>query len=485
MPFAKRIPTTLAAILLSASLMFSPSVSNAGGVPAESPDSALRSAPRAAAGRCFATLYQGSLQLYGHYARPGDSHRFGSIQRFMANSRGAIRLDWTTWGDGDTSRVPETFLLANGVVYHREAPNASWETLQGEPEAIARMHLLAGYPWEFLRDPRAHPSDSLEVAPGSGLPAVLVRTHAHPRLGDVRDEVRFDFATDKRLPAGVRDSLPALLSLRMYERDQDWWLLSRLVSHRDAADSESLLAPPGVPRPTPAESDRLERIPDPRRVADGIWSLDMEDLDSRSLVAEFEDHVAVIEAAVSSANGERIVDAVKRKWPHKPIRYFLFSHHHPHYTGGLRAFIAEQALIVTTRGNQEFIGQVHRYPFTLVPDRQARVDEPLRQDTFTGRYELQDRTNHLIALDIGARSDHTDEFVVFWFPRQRLVFETEQGWVTVDGKLRASRRAEKFMKTLAEEGIEPDRLIQSWPMRGNRAELTRAELDSLILARKP
>ena len=54
----------------------------------------------------------------------------------------------------------------------------------------------------------------------------------------------------------------------------------------------------------------------------------------------------------------------------------------------------------------------------------------------------------------------------------------------MDGKVRASRRAERFLKTLGEEGMAPDRLVQSWPMRGNRAELTRVELDSLVLARK-
>ena len=97
--------------------------------------------------------------------------------------------------------------------------------------------------------------------------------------------------------------------------------------------------------------------------------------------------------------------------------------------------------------------------------------------------EIADVDNQIVALDIGAASDHTDEFVVFWLPKQKLVFETEQGWVTVDGVLRASRRAQGFLKTLDAEGVTATRFVQSWPMRRNRAEVSRAQLDSLVAVR--
>jgi glyoxylase-like metal-dependent hydrolase (beta-lactamase superfamily II) len=219
-------------------------------------------------------------------------------------------------------------------------------------------------------------------------------------------------------------------------------------------------------------------------LAPGLWSVEMEDLDTRSVIVEFADGLAVLEAAVGSPNGERIVDLAKRRWPAKPVRHLFFSHYHPHYAGGLRAFVAEGATVVTTPGNEGFVRQAAQWPFRLRPDRLAKAPRPVRVSTFRKRFELADSTNRLVAVDIGARSDHTDEYVIFWFPNQRLLFQSEQGWVTVDGAVRASRRAEKFLKTLDEEGLAADRLVQGWPMRGNRAELARAELDSLVLARK-
>src|SRR5678816_4820214 len=106
----------------------------------------------------------------------------------------------------------------------------------------------------------------------------------------------------------------------------------------------------------------LSTMPTLTQIAPGVWSIDQDDVDSRSLVVEFADHLAVIEAAVGSANGERLVDTIQRQWPQKPIRYALFSHHHPHYTDGLRALIAAGATVVTTPGNEAYVRHIAELP---------------------------------------------------------------------------------------------------------------------------
>src|SRR5207247_10305969 len=100
--------------------------------------------------------------------------------------------------------------------------------------------------------------------------------------------------------------------------------------------------------------------------------------------------LAVIETAVGSANGERIVDAARRQWPAKPIRYALFSHYHPHYTGGLRALIAEGATVLTTPGNGAFVQHVATLPFRTQPNRLARHPRPVKVATFADRYDWSD-----------------------------------------------------------------------------------------------
>ncbi|MGH7681087.1 MAG: hypothetical protein ACRENN_03770, partial [Candidatus Eiseniibacteriota bacterium] len=84
----------------------------------------------------------------------------------------------------------------------------------------------------------------------------------------------------------------------------------------------------------------------------------------------------------------------------------------------------------------------------------------------------------------GPRSQHTDEFVLFYFPRAKLLFESEQGWVTVDGTLKATRRAQALLPWIAEQKLDVERIIQSWPMRGEPAEVSRVKLEDLVSASK-
>jgi hypothetical protein len=283
---------------------------------------------------------------------------------------------------------------------------------------------------------------------------------------------------------GDGDVVPRELRMVLHERDDQWRMTEHLVSWSSQAPAESLLQAPAEFDPPSATPDTLVAEPVIVALAPGIWSVDMEDIDSRSLIVEFADHLAVLEFAVGSANGERLADAARKRWPGKPIRYAFFSHYHPHYAGGLRAMIAEGATVVTTPGNDAFVRKIAALPFTISPDRLARSPRPLAILTFPDSTELADSTNQLVALNYGNRSQHTDEFVVFWFPRAKLLFETELGWVRDDGKLRAIRRAGPLLAWLADQKMDVQRFVQSWPMRGNAAELSRAELDSLVQAGK-
>jgi hypothetical protein len=414
--------------------------------------------------------YEGLLDYEAHLQKPGEILRLNSRQVFTFDNRGNARLDWTIWSEKDTALVPESFLLTGGRIFHRWNPQSPWRELAGDIVEPGRLQILSGMPWLLSGDAVLR---GLKLRTRKNRLESVEDLRPHPRLGDVVNWIRYQYAND---------TIPSKFEMQIHRRDSKRIVKARLTGTSAAPDS--LLAAPSEFEPDPSGEAGLTRNPVLVPRAEGVWSLDMEDIDHRSLVVEFADHLAVLEAAVGSANGERMVDAVKQRWPEKPIRYFSFSHHHPHYTGGMRAFIAEGATILTTPGNEEFVRRVARYPFKLSPDRLARSPKRVRIQTFQKRFELADSVNRLVAINIGERSVHTNEFVIFWLPKQKLLFEAEQGWVTVGGKLRAARRAEGFLKILDDEGLEVERLIQCWPMEGNKAEVSRAELEALVLERK-
>lgn len=119
----------------------------------------------------------------------------------------------------------------------------------------------------------------------------------------------------------------------------------------------------------------------------------------------------------------------------------LFGHHHPHYTGGLRAFAAAGAIVLAPAGNARAAEALLRRPFTLAPDRLARSGLTPRVEAFRGRRVIEEGPTRIEAIDIGAASEHTDEYVVFYLPRQRLLFQGDLGWsATPGGGIRAGRR---------------------------------------------
>ena len=364
-------------------------------------------------------------------------------------------------------------------MFHRNSPADAWQEYEGPRAVQGRLQACAGLPAALERALHSDRPGSGEAwSRSQGRLDRYTRLWPHPRLGDVRDTVAFFY----------RDAGPAPDSMEMalHGRDWNWRLTARRIAWSATPCADSLFAVPVHVEPAPRseEDDSLAAVPPFTRVAPGLWSVDLPDIDSRTLVVEFADHLAVIESAVGSANGERIVDAIRRQWPSKPIRDALFSHYHPHYTGGLRALIAAGATVITTPGNEAFVHRVAGYPFGVAPDRLARQPHPVRVETFSDRHELADAGNRMVAFNYGERSQHTDEFVLFWFPRQQLLFETEQGWIGSGGTLRAGRRAKDLSAWIGENGLDARRILQGWPMRDTEASLTLAELDSLVKVKR-
>jgi len=425
--------------------------------------------------------YEGTVWLEGHFRRPGECHEFLSREVFRTDARGDVRLDWTTWQAGDTAtQAPETFLLHDRRVFHRDAPGEPWAEFTGGRARAARIQAVSGLPALLSQAPRG--------LAGTGGEQRWVRTNRrldawtlfqpHPRLGDVRDSVTYTWRDGATAP----DSM----AMALYLRDSNWRARHACTAWSAATQPDSLFELPPVSKPVADDEvgTGLGPVRMPVERAPGIWSFDLDYIDSRTVVVEYADHLAVIECAVGSDNGERIVDAIRVKWPDKPIRYALFSHHHPHYTGGLRALIDAGATVVTTPGNDSLVRAIAARPFTLAPDRLARHLRALHVVTYTDSLLLADAANRVVLYDYGERSQHTDEFTVFWFPRQRLLFESELGWGGTGAAPRASRRAKALLAWAAERGLDVGTVLQGWPEDDTAAMLSRAALDSLVAARK-
>lgn len=439
-------------------------------------------------------VYEGAWRVEGHFRRPHEIRSFPTRERYVVGAD-RVRFDSVTGeSEKDLGRSPETFLAIGARVLRRtEAGRPFLELGPGERET-ALFWATAALPAEIVKRARQRVTaarldgdavaftdvdgvlSTLSFDHGTGLLRSVERLRADPRLGDVCDWIAFDeYAPVHGVP------VPRRVRLRRHPLDEAGWLETRLASSTISTDSRELELPaevaPAPPAPVPNTATRIEPI------ADGVWAVVLEDLDSRVLAVELPAGLAVLEAPVGSAAGERIVDALKERFPEHPIRLLLMGHYHPHYTGGLRAFVAEGATIVTTKGNEAFVREMAARPFTFAPDRLARSPKPVRLETVSGARTFG--SGRIEAIDIGPASQHTDEYLVFHLPGAKLLFEGDLGWFAAEGgELRAGRRAAGLLATIDERHLDVARLVQSWPAKGSPGIVTLAELRELVRKRE-
>src|SRR5690242_5793375 len=110
---------------------------------------------------------------------------------------------------------------------------------------------------------------------------------------------------------------------------------------------------------------------DSQKLSDGVWLLGGGS--HNSVLVEYNDFVAVVEAPQNEARSLAVIAEVNRLVPNKPIRYLVNTHHHMDHAGGLRTYLSQGTTIVTHESNKQYYLDIMFYPAprTLQPDRFA------------------------------------------------------------------------------------------------------------------
>ena len=191
----------------------------------------------------------------------------------------------------------------------------------------------------------------------------------------------------------------------------------------------------GFPGGGPAPDDIVEQLDDNVYLITGGYV---------ALVAEFEDHVMVIEAGQSEQRGQRILDEVNELIPDKPVRYIVNSHPHADHTAGLVPFIRAGATLVTHENNVEFLTMALSTPRTLLGEE--TLNPQVEGVEGVGVYEDSTLRVELHSVPTG----HSDGTLVAVLPEQEVLFQAD---FTLPQE---GAQANPFVVTLAEYVAEND-----------------------------
>jgi glyoxylase-like metal-dependent hydrolase (beta-lactamase superfamily II) len=143
-----------------------------------------------------------------------------------------------------------------------------------------------------------------------------------------------------------------------------------------------------------------------------------------SMAIEMKDHLIVVEAPLYEERSLAVLSALRSKFPDKPARFIVSTHFHNDHSGGVRAYVAVGATVVTGKANEEFFQQVFRAPHTRVPDSLQRDPKPAAIETVDAEKKVLTDGERVVEI-YPVRSSHVEGMLVAYLPREKLLFVSD------------------------------------------------------------
>jgi hypothetical protein len=397
----------------------------------------------------FLLRYAGTTEVDGELTRARPGALFATELRAVASGSATLLLEQKIWFDGrDAPPTLEATLVAGERVWQRGNADRPWILLSGFAASDAR---------EFAELVWRAPAP---IAGGTGDSDIERRRwRPHPRLGDVLETVHF-----RHVSAEQGRPVAHELTFERFGATTSQKCELKLVESARSPELTRELAAPAEFRGTDAGPPRVDLLIVAPRVVAAVES----ESGVRALVVVFERELVVVEAPLSSAAGERIVAVLAEAFPKLPIGHVVVTDASPRLSGGLRAFLAAGATIVTTPELAAGVEATVTRPFTLEPDRLAHRGGALRIETFSEGRRFSDMRNEMQALRVARAPESGGDSVVFWLPRARLLYGAGLGFTCApDGTLVGRPDGRALLDFVRAQKLDVARLLEAQPENGD------------------
>lgn len=201
------------------------------------------------------------------------------------------------------------------------------------------------------------------------------------------------------------------------------------------------------------------------RYNENIHFIELMHTNDRVMVVEFDDFLLVSEAPLNSENGELIIKEAKRIAKNKPIKYFVFGHFHPHYIGGIRPFIHKEAKIICSDINVNYVKYLANSRHTINPDSLEIEHKLLQVELIKDSLMISDGKEEMKIYFIGNKSEHTNDYLIYYFPKKKLLFQDDLVWIKNNEEIKkAGKRQKGLYNAINDLGLNVKTIIQSWPL---------------------
>jgi glyoxylase-like metal-dependent hydrolase (beta-lactamase superfamily II) len=144
---------------------------------------------------------------------------------------------------------------------------------------------------------------------------------------------------------------------------------------------------------------------------------------ANNLIVAMKDGIVIFDAPVDEGQSRWVIEAAKAKYPGKPIKQLIMTHHHMDHSGGARTYVAEGAEIVLPGQARPFFEKMFQGEHKLSPDALARQPKPAKVVDVKDTMTLKDETIEIHLLNIA--NPHVDGMIIGHIVGPNLVWVTD------------------------------------------------------------
>jgi glyoxylase-like metal-dependent hydrolase (beta-lactamase superfamily II) len=188
-----------------------------------------------------------------------------------------------------------------------------------------------------------------------------------------------------------------------------------------------------------------------------------------TLIVATNTYLVAFDAPGDDGLSQKVIEMAKAKYPGKPFRYLVLTHHHIDHTGGLRSYVAEGATVVVGKGNGAFFRKVLSAPagLNLYPIKGKIEPKVIEVD---GKWSVNDGGREIDAYQL--TTAHATGYIIPYVPDAKL------GWVTdlwnPGAPVTMSNPAlVEIVNGVQKMGIQPERFAGGHGAVGNYADVVR------------